>query len=144
MLRARLRHWTSPVINEPADILECVPTLPRTICHSSRFPLIKPGMSKNLSTAAESNPDVMAGGDEECAYLIFSKHTNGTLVVKGSKGLSWLWSSQPAVVWLPTVWTSPWCAPNQANTDLAWVRKALDRWLCPLQTTPHWGGDGGQ
>lgn len=83
MLIARLRHWTSLVINEPADILECVPTLPRTICHSSRFPLIKPGMSKNLSTTAESNPEVMAGGDEECAYLIFSKHTNGTLVATG-------------------------------------------------------------
>lgn len=83
MLIAWLRHWTSPVINEPADILECVPSLPRTICHSSRFPLIKPGMSKNLSTTAESNPEVMAGGDEECAYLKFSKHTDGTLVVTG-------------------------------------------------------------
>ena len=37
-------------------------------------------MSKNLSTTTESNPEVMSGGDKECAYLTFSKHTNGTLV----------------------------------------------------------------
>lgn len=40
----------------------------------------KTGMSKNLSTTTESNPEVMSEGEKECAYLAFCKHTNGTLV----------------------------------------------------------------
>lgn len=37
-------------------------------------------MSKNLSTASESNPEVMSEGDKVRAYLTLYKHTNGTLV----------------------------------------------------------------
>lgn len=37
-------------------------------------------MSKNLSTASESNPEVMSQGDKVRAYLTFYKHTHGTLV----------------------------------------------------------------
>lgn len=77
----------------------------------------KTGMSRNLSTTTESNPEVMSEGDKECAYLTLCKHTNGTLVVTVFRGLLTSRGPKSFLVWLPS--TSGQRIPAAAGNDHA-------------------------
>lgn len=86
-------------------------------------------MSENLSTASESNPEVMSEGDKVRAYsTCYTRNSGGDSVAKvplGCRVPNRLCCGPQG--W----WTARWCVPgtvypNPANGDPAWAGKRAD------------------
>lgn len=90
-----------------------VPTLPRTICHSSRFPLIKLGCLK----ICQQPQKVTLRSCQRVKKNVLTWHSANTQMEhwwrQCFKGLSRWQSSQLALVSLPRVWTWKWWIQEQ-------------------------------